>query len=173
MNKFVLANIVFLAIIIMTSTFCFAQEVVSSSQSSGQSSVDIQQSQSSSQAEPIKRKPLLSKKAFNDQEMPDITPTVSRMGKGLLYTLAVLLVVLAVVKKLYGNKFSEVAGDAVKIISKRQIGVRSCLFIVKAEDQKFLLAQCGDEITLLSELDSLGQVSCASNELESDKSKEG
>lgn len=87
------------------------------------------------------------------QAVPDFNSAARSTTKSFMFVISVLLIGLAAFKK-FSRKNAESNGqDAIELVAKRSLGSRSFLLVAKIEGRKFLLAQNGDDVSLLSELD--------------------
>lgn len=76
----------------------------------------------------------------------------SELFKGFLYCTAVFLIAASFYKRFVVGRKDPIAAG-IEIISRRSLGSRSALLVVRTEGRRFFLSQAGDEVHLLSALD--------------------
>lgn len=72
--------------------------------------------------------------------------------KGTLYCIAIFLFGASLYKR-YLDKQQNTAGNGIEIVSRRALGSRTALLVVRAEGRRFFLSQSGEEVHLLTALD--------------------
>ncbi|MCC6932437.1 MAG: FliO/MopB family protein [Deltaproteobacteria bacterium] len=95
---------------------------------------------------------LNANKAIGSQTIK-VADLAKKSSKGLIYCLAVFLIALAVKNKLRQRPENN-NNKSINILARKAITAKSSLLLVTVENQKLLLAQNGDSLALISEMNS-------------------
>ena len=76
---------------------------------------------------------------------------VGQSGKGMLYCLAVLLLLYGFARKFYLPKASLQAHDTIKIKSKKTLSPKSCLFLIEVNSKEYLISEHQSGVTFLAQ----------------------
>lgn len=74
--------------------------------------------------------------------------------KGLGYSLAAGLLAISLLKRFSGAKAKGQESEVILIRGRKYLGPKTALFVAEVDDRQFFLAQCGDDIKLLSLIDT-------------------
>lgn len=95
---------------------------------------------------------LSRKKPQITAEPVDFKSLTSKTTKGFVYTAIFFLLALSLYRKYGTRSDAGLKQGAIQVLARKQIGSRTALLMIQAEERKFLLAQNGDQLALLSDL---------------------
>lgn len=84
--------------------------------------------------------------------MPSYSSQVGKVVKGLLYCIATLIVISALLKRFSGQSPAP-RENAINIIAKRNISQKAQLLLIEVQDKQLLISHAGENVALISELD--------------------
>ena len=85
------------------------------------------------------------------QDVKSFSTLALESGKGMLYCLAVLLLLYGFARKFYLPKASLQAHDTIKIKSKKTLSPKSCLFLIEVNSKEYLISEHQSGVTFLAQ----------------------
>lgn len=93
----------------------------------------------------------INKTGIVGSSLPQRSEMFGSFGKGIIYCLGVLLILLAIKHKIK-LKNTNNPDNPIHILAKKAVGYRVSMMLVEVEGKKFLVSHNGDSVHLISEI---------------------
>lgn len=141
------------------TTLSFAEDITTSQERQDKQVTSDSSPEVTSQETDFQRRLKASSKELSTSgELPNFQSLAGKVLKGLLYCVALVLILASVFKKLNKQPGSQ-NPDSIKVIGRKHLSPRNSLLVVEIDNKKLLLSESQDGLRFIANLDIAGTTS--------------